>query len=342
MKAPEQTRVFHHDSRRPFSGIEPCRNGQHWPAQDRHFAFSAPESYFTEAERAAARRANRPQAKQWPGVLRTAKPDLGRGGLFLPQYINVPKGIGWGHVSEDRQLRPAHGAEFYPTELPICLAALRQYQQDRPAPRRILDMGAGTGPWGQAAREIWPEAIIVGIELRNIMSSDHGRIDPTLPTFDPDCPPPTIATAGRSSLAPWYDIWITGSLADPTALDLAKSSVDGAFDLIMGNPPFSFAAGIVDWAWHEGLNFACGRLFMLLRGAFLESDERKALNDRCPLARYMVFVKRPSFTQDGKTDATMYALFEWDRTWRAEWFKGYRFDHRQDVAQPTKALENEE
>jgi hypothetical protein len=285
----------------------------------------APTSAFHDLDRAAWKRANRTPNKAWAGVLSKTIPNAD--GLYKRQNIAISKGIGWQHVSDEKQLRPANGAEFYPTDLGIAVEALRQYQTDRPAPGRILDMGAGTGIWGAAARQLWPDAVIVGIELRNIMSQSHANIDPTMPVFDPMNPPPTVATAGRTSLAPDYDIWITGSLADPTALDLALAG--GTFDLIMGNPPFSFAPGIVKWAWDEGLEYDRGRLFMLLRGAFLESQERNQLNQECPLARFMVFVQRPSFTQDGKTDATMYAMFEWDRTWTNDCFIGMRFNHKE-------------
>jgi hypothetical protein len=32
-------------------------------------------------------------------------------------------------------------------------------------PLRILDPGAGSGPWGAVARQLWPDAFIVGVEL---------------------------------------------------------------------------------------------------------------------------------------------------------------------------------
>lgn len=280
---------------------------------------------FSEVDRAAWHKGNRIPNKPWLGVLSKAKADSE--GLYKPQDIAISKGIGWQHVSDEKQLRPASGSEFYPTDLSIAIAALSQYQHGRePRPRRILDMGAGAGIWGMAARLIWPDAIIVGIELRNILSFHHGNSDPLMPVFDPDQPPPTIASAMHTVLAPAYDIWITGSLADPAALALALSG--GTFDLIMGNPPFSFAPGIVAWAWRAGMSEQ-GRLFMLLRGAFLESQERAELFESCPLSRVGFFTSRPSFTGDGKTDATMYAMFEWDRTWQHTHFIGDLFRHKE-------------
>lgn len=53
--------------------------------------------------------------------------------------------------------------DYYPTQLELCQAALQCVEG--PAPRTILDPGCGQGPWGTAARMLWPEAIITGIDI---------------------------------------------------------------------------------------------------------------------------------------------------------------------------------
>lgn len=55
-----------------------------------------------------------------------------------------------------------------------------------------------------------------------------------------------------------------------------------------------------------------GAVVMLLRLAFLEGQARgRGLWREHPPTRVRVLTRRPSFTGNGKTDATAYAVFEW-------------------------------
>jgi hypothetical protein len=61
-----------------------------------------------------------------------------------------------------------------------------------------------------------------------------------------------------------------------------------------------------------------GQLLFLLRLAFLESQGRyqRLYSGGLKPVRVWSLVERPSFTGNGKTDATTYALFLWQKGWR--------------------------
>lgn len=79
--------------------------------------------------------------------------------------------------------------------------------------------------------------------------------------------------------------------------------------LIITNPPFSLAEDFVRRALAEAKPVG-GTVAMLLRLAFLESVKRGAFHKEHPSDVY-VLSKRPSFTEDGKTDSCAYAWFVW-------------------------------
>ena len=87
----------------------------------------------------------------------------------------------------------------------LAAVAIETAAEFRPRPR-ILDVGCGEGAWSVAARRIWPEAWVMGIEprdeaiphaTRNCDQVVHGYFPKDLPELDP-------------------------------------------FDLVIGNPPFSY------------------------------------------------------------------------------------------------------
>jgi hypothetical protein len=151
---------------------------------------------------------------------------------------------------------------------------------------RILDPGAGTGVWGASARAFYPDAHLTGVELR------------------------------RSPKPDAYNLWLTQNYLD---LDFGRD-----FDLIIGNPPYKLAEAFIRKALSELT--AGGDLVFLLRIAFLAGQDRgKGLWHDYPPRTVGVCSRRPSFTGDGKTDATDYALFHWVKGAsgpppRLEWF----------------------
>lgn len=78
-------------------------------------------------------------------------------------------------------------------------------------------------------------------------------------------------------------------------------------DCIITNPPYSLAQEFVEKA-HKDADV----VIMLLRVGFLESLRRQEFWKTYPIDHLVTLSKRPSFTDDGKTDGAGYAYFIWD------------------------------
>lgn len=176
-------------------------------------------------------------------------------------------------ITTTKEMRPRHPMDYYPTPTSVCESALRLIPAEV-APLYILDPGAGDGPWGVAAKERWPLCHLTGVEIRR------------------DVP-----------RHPLYDRW--------ERFDYIKEArYYSGYHLVIGNPPYKHAESFVRAALaavRPG-----GYVCFLLRLAFLESQARGAgLWQEHPPQQVAVCSKRPSFTGDGKTDATAYAVFVW-------------------------------
>lgn len=79
-------------------------------------------------------------------------------------------------------------------------------------------------------------------------------------------------------------------------------------DCILTNPPYSLAQEFVEKG-HKDADV----IIMLLRLGFLESIRREEFWKEYGLDHLVTLSKRPSFTEDGKTDGAGYAFFIWDR-----------------------------
>lgn len=88
---------------------------------------------------------------------------------------------------------------------------------------------------------------------------------------------------------------------------------DDKFDMIISNPPYVCALEFVQHAISRA-PVVC----MLLRLPWLASQRRAAWHKENPAALY-VLPRRPSFTNDGKTDATDYAWFLWGHAQPGTW-----------------------
>ncbi len=87
------------------------------------------------------------------------------------------------------------------------------------------------------------------------------------------------------------------------------------YECIVTNPPFSLALEFCDHAIKHALH-----VFMLLRLNFLASRKRRDWwNTHKPDALF-ILSERPSFTGNGKTDATDYAWFYWGGVHRGIYF----------------------
>lgn len=184
---------------------------------------------------------------------------------------------------------PARAIRFshFPTDRPIVDLALNLIPR-RPAPETILDLGAGFGTWGIAAKERWPLASVFGIDL------------------DSDLVPPAA-----------YDGWAVADITDWNDVEAANTQLAGEgarYDLIMGNPPFG---RVIQHAISAGVRLLepdGGRMVLLGRLELLAGQDRfsRLWCGGSPLKQVHVLSQRPSFTADGKTDKSEYAVFVWE------------------------------
>jgi hypothetical protein len=189
-------------------------------------------------------------------------------------------------ITTTKVLRPRDPHDHYPTPLDLCRKALREYAPTNYESRvhHIGDPGAGTGVWGVAARDRYPAADITGWELRDITA--HSA----------------------------YSTWIHG--------DYLSSAQTPMYDLICGNPPYALAEPFIRRALRQLQ--PGGTLIFLLRLAFLAGQARgHGLWRESPPVQVGVCSRRPSFTGNGKTDATDYAIFVWRAGWQGETTLGW-------------------
>lgn len=186
-------------------------------------------------------------------------------------------------IQTTKQLPPRAEHDHYPTPRYTVESAfdlLLRHDPDFPG-LFIADAGCGNGIWGEVARERWPLAWIDGIDVREVPKHET------------------------------YQGWWTGDflqLPDVGYPDywIVKSH------LVMGNPPYRFAEEFV----RKALEFTYhgGYVLFLMRLAFLESQRRRdGLFKEFPPRFVGVCSKRPSFTGDGRTNATSFAIFLWQK-----------------------------
>jgi len=170
--------------------------------------------------------------------------------------------------------------DFYPTPIALCRAAIKLLPiHFQPL---ILDPGAGTGVWGQAAKEYWPLSWIRGVELRN---------DAAWPEA--------------------YTEWYYGDFLQWTSNSVVLNNI------VLGNPPYKLAEAFVRKSLE--LTIHHGYVMFLLRLAFLEGQARgTGLWKEFPPCQVHVCSRRPSFMPEGsakagKTDATDYGIYLWQK-----------------------------
>jgi len=177
-------------------------------------------------------------------------------------------------IQTDKPLQKRHEHDFYPTPRAFCDEALTLLPAKR-ASQRILDPGCGDGIWGQAALWRWPNAIVDGVEIRDV------------------------------PLPKGYRYRFAGDFR------LMDHGLD--YDLIIGNPPFKYAESFVRIGL-ENLK-ADGMMLYLLPLSFLASKGRaKGLFRHAPPMEVHV-AHRVSFTGNGKSDNTEYAIYIWKKGW---------------------------
>jgi hypothetical protein len=223
-------------------------------------------------------------------------------------------------ITTDKEMRDRDPYDHYPTPIGLCTAALERLD-DVPACPQILDPGAGAGPWGQAARKIWPVASIYGVEVRDTPKPEgysfwfakYGYIPISTPRL-PLGPFKDDKARVRALKKYEADLWVS---QQPV-----WSAATGAYDLIIGNPPYEYAEEFV----RQSLRYLAptGRIVFLLRLAFLESQERGVgLWREHPPYRVLTCSKRPSFTGNGKTDSAAYAVYYWKHGHQGDFVGGW-------------------
>lgn len=185
-------------------------------------------------------------------------------------------------IPTTKPMRPRDKDDHYPTPAALCRAAI--HLLPRPvAPKRVLDPGCGDGVWGRALLDqidmhVHPAPQIVGIDIRDVQ------------------------------VPLGYTAFYRCDFMSFT------SAMHGDYDLIIGNPPYKLAEAFI----RKSLMLLAdgGVLTFLLRLAFLEGQERgKGLWSDYPPLSVNVCARRPSFTDDRRTDATAYMVAAWQRGW---------------------------
>ena len=205
------------------------------------------------------------------------------------------------------------------------LKELAPHIPDRPY---VLDPGAGSGSISRAVLAQFPRAWVEAAELRETHTDDLQGLRG----------PPTKAENGRPYETQiyrihWGDFLTTTPDWQWRRWNYSKREARGADlggpDLVVGNPPYRRAEAFV----RRSIEISDGLVAMLLRVAFLETQERYPFwCDHPPLA-LRVLVERPSFshaevpdapkqpdlfgevhdvgTPSGGTDLTAYAWLIW-------------------------------
>lgn len=176
------------------------------------------------------------------------------------------------YVDKDKELPERDINDVYETEENLVRLAFEYIPSaNNQLPIRILDIGSGRGVWGKVAREIYPNAIIDGVEIRDIPTPEG------------------------------YNSIYHG--------DFRQIKLDTQYNLVIGNPPYKYAEEVVRFGW-DALDNG-GFMVFLLRLAFQAGVGRyEGLWQHIYPFGVGVLSRRPSF-YDGKTNGTDYALYYW-------------------------------
>lgn len=226
-------------------------------------------------------------------------------------------------ASEKSKFSERHDLDFYPTMLQDCRQALQLIPVPATEAPLILDPGAGDGPWGLAARSIWPGCHIAGVEVRPEAIRQECYAEWFRGGF---CAVPRLPMPVRSKCKdePTYQKALKKfETREWIRAQTIYCGEPERFDLVIGNPPYEFAEQFTRAAFRylrPG-----GICLFLLRLAFLEGQDRaESFYRDCCLRQLHVYAKRPSFfpaghPKAGKTDATAYAVFMFQRGWIGRW-----------------------
>lgn len=179
-------------------------------------------------------------------------------------------------MSAKNRIRPSVPNDAYPTNTNLIGTALHRVMEDHPefSPQNFLEPGCGAAPFCD--------------EVLRLKKKLFPRIKERVAV---DITPQTVSRH-HQFVQTDYLFW----------------TPDRRFDLIATNPAYTFAKQFIRKSME--LLAPGGLCLLLLRLNFLGSQDRKAMWQReVDLRRLYVLSERPSFTGDGKTDATEYAWY---------------------------------
>jgi len=192
---------------------------------------------------------------------------LSRNAATAAEQMNEADAALFYHAAPASHKRPRRSYDHYLTPPALAAAALAALPPITPA--SILDLGAADGVWGIAARRLWPEAHITGIEIR--------------------------ATPKPAA----YDTWRIG---DALTLPLAPA------DLVIGNPPYdkaeAFTRRAITLTAPGGMTALLLRLSFLE-----PTKERAPIFADHPVWRVLVATPRPRFDPDRTGSDNVTAAF---------------------------------
>lgn len=251
-----------------------------------------------------------PKSKTHVRVERSSK---GRSTLS-PEEKKHRKRLAWlkAQLAEMLPKKERRDRDAYLTDPRYCLAICRRLSRLIPAPNRIVEPSAGTGNFIRAAKQVWPEALVMAVDIH----PEHHR---------------DLALAGAAT-------YLTG--------DWMKQDVrQFRPDLDLGNPPFSQAEPHTNHALDmleqgKHLAFLLPVSFMTTQGRARNLFKNPPPDPKDPSTwvrddawgglKYIIpLAERPSYTEDGHTDMAEYAVYVWEKgfigfpttlphLWRAE------------------------
>jgi len=195
---------------------------------------------------------------------------------------------------------PRRESDNYQTPFRLAQGICSRLQKLIHPPKFIMEPSAGAGRFVMASKEYWPEADITAVEVREeceVVLRDCGT--------------------SRVLMGTWEEANLT---------DLPVP------DLIVGNPPYEFAQEHLELALKRVRQphrvppgspiyipgAPGGYVAFLLRMAFLNSQARvESLWDQRKGFRYLLpLAERPSFTEDGKSEHSEYAVYIFQAGWQ--------------------------
>jgi SAM-dependent methyltransferase len=185
---------------------------------------------------------------------------------------------------------------------PFCFAPVRA------EPKTVLDAGCGTGAILRAVGEaLSEESLLIGVDKSVHRVRQANEYEP-YPDRDHFYELFDFFDVGKGGA----DTLVLPDDSDPTGEGVCMA--DLPFDLVIANPPYSETEAFVSHALTIGTTVC-----FLLRLNWLASKKRAAFHRAHP-ADVFVLPKRPSFTEDSRTDATEYAWFVWGEGRGNRWF----------------------